>query len=386
MNAFSSRVTLQQPPRIVFGAGCAEDLPAELTARGVQCIAMVATEGTLRRSPHVRDSLRAKGIRTIEVTAIPPEPTVADFQRARETLRREKIDAVVGCGGGSVLDVAKLLAALHDRDEPLQSYFGNGLLPGRKVKLYCLPTTAGSGSEVSPNAILLDEAARAKKAVISPYLIADAAYVDPQLTLSAPPDLTAATGMDALVHCIEAYANVRAHVLVDAYALKGVQLIGAHLAETVRNGQNLEARSAVALGSLYGGLCLGPVNTAAVHALAYPLGSVFRIAHGVANAVMLPYVLRFNLPAAPERYAQIARALGLADQPGGDLATAEAGLRRIESLARACGLPTGLRDLGLTQDAIPTLVAGAMQVTRLLQNNVRPVSASEAQAIFEAAF
>jgi alcohol dehydrogenase class IV len=281
--------------------------------------------------------------------------------------------------------VAKLVAALHDQPGPVHRYFGINLLPPRRTALFCLPTTAGTGSEVSPNAILLDEADQLKKGVISPWLVPDAAYVDPRFTLSAPPGVTAATGIDAMVHCIEAYANRFAHPLVDLYALEGIRLISTHLVRAVRQGDDLEARSAVALGSLYGGLCLGPVNTAAVHALAYPLGGEFHLAHGLSNALLLAPVLRFNLPAAPRRYAEIALALGAA--PGADdFATAECGVARIEALCDACGLPRRLATCGVPAAAIPRMAAAAMSVTRLLKNNLRELTAAEAEQIYRAAY
>jgi alcohol dehydrogenase class IV len=282
------------------------------------------------------------------------------------------------------LDVAKLLAALHGRPEPVDQFFGIGLLPPRKVYLACLPTTAGAGSEVSPNAILLDETDLLKKGVISPWLVPDAAFVDPTLTLTLPPALTASTGLDALVHCIEAYANLHAHPIVDSYALQGIRLIGAHLLGAVRDGLNMEDRSAVALGSLYGGLCLGPVNTAAVHALAYPLGGEFRLGHGLTNAVLLPHVLRFNLPAMPRRYADIARALGVTDA-GDDLATANRGVDRLVQLSAACGLPAGLAACGVPADALPRLATAALKVTRLLKNNPRPLTHEDAVRIYQSA-
>ena len=232
---------------------------------------------------------------------------------------------------------------------------------GRELPLVCLPTTAGTGAEVSPNAILLDEADELKKGVVSPHLVPDAAFVDPLLTISVPPAVTAATGLDALTHCIEAYANKFAHPIVDTYALQGIRLISANLVRAVRNGNDIEARAALALGSLYGGLCLGPVNTAAVHALAYPLGGRFHIAHGVSNALLLPHVLRFNFSAAPERYAEIAVALGVA-RNGSDLGTAEQGVEflsqliarlrraakpfRLENSARRHSRPGQVRDAG----------------------------------------
>jgi alcohol dehydrogenase class IV len=229
----------------------------------------------------------------------------------------------------------------------------------------------------------LDEADEMKKGVISRHLVPDAAFVDPLLTLSVPPAVTAATGLDALTHCIEAFANRHAHPAVDTYALAGIRLISGNLARAVRNGSDVEARAALSLGSLYGGLCLGPVNTAAVHALAYPLGGRFHVAHGVSNAVMLPGVLRFNLPAAAERYAQVADALGVQRNGAG---MAEAGIRAIEELSRACGIPQRLSELGVPRSALPELARCAMQVTRLLKNNPRALTEAEAVAIYEAAF
>jgi alcohol dehydrogenase class IV len=248
-----------------------------------------------------------------------------------------------------------------------------------------LPTTAGTGAEVSPNAILLDETDELKKGVVSPHLVPEAAFVDPLLTLSVPAAVTAATGLDALTHCIEAYANKFAHPIVDLYALQGIKLISQNLTRAVRAGGDLEARAALALGSLYGGLCLGPVNTAAVHALAYPLGGRFHIAHGVANALLLPHVLRFNFSAAPERYAEISVALGVA-RNGSTLTTAEHGVDFLTQLSRDCGVPQKLSELNISRDAIPSLAKAALQVQRLLKNNLRPLTETDAAQIYTAAY
>lgn len=377
-------VTLLQPPRIRFGPGCATDCVDLLADRGTHRVLLVTTTRGLAQAAPLREALGARGIASLPSPAVPSEPTIAAFERIRAELHGERFDAVIGFGGGSALDVAKLLAALVSREEPVSAFFGIDRLPPGRLPLVCLPTTAGTGSEVSPNAILLDETARLKQGVISPHLVPDAAYVDPLLTLSAPPALTAATGLDALVHCIEAYANRCAHPLVDVHALEGVRLLGAHLPTAVRRGDDQTARTAVARGSLHGGLCLGPVNTAAVHALSYPLSSAFHVPHGLANAVLLPHVLRFNLPAAPARYAAIARALGV--PPGADdLATATAGVDRLEALAQECGLPPGLPGHAVTPADLPGLVAGALQVSRLLRHNPRELTAADAAAIYRAA-
>ena len=313
------------------------------------------------------------------------EPTIEMFARVLATAQAGQADGFVGIGGGSVLDVTKLLAALVDGRQDVRDTFGIGKLGPRKAYLACLPTTAGTGSEVSPNAILTDESDKLKKGVVSPHLVPDAAFVDPTLTLTLPPAATASTGMDAMTHCIEAYANRHAHPAVDLYALEGIRLIGANLEQAVAQGQDVRARGCLALGSLYGGLCLGPVNTAAVHALAYPLGGEFGVAHGVANSLLLPHVLEFNLPAAPRRYAEVALALGAA---GGGSAeeTARWGLERIREISHRCGIPPSLSQLGVPREAIDRMATSAMQVTRLLKNNLRELGAADAAAIYQRAF
>jgi len=378
-------ITLLQPPRIVFGNGCAPQCAEFLAARGSQRVLLVSSSPVLPTLGAVTDALKKSGVTFIVAPPVDREPNRELFAKILSFARAEKIDSVLGIGGGSAIDVAKLVAALTRSQQTAPEIFGINLLSGRALPLACLPTTAGTGAEVSPNAILLDETDALKKGVVSPYLVPDAAFVDPLLTLSVPAAVTAATGLDALTHCVEAYANQFAHPIVDTYALQGIRLIAPHLVRAVRDGQDREARAALALGSLYGGLCLGPVNTAAVHALAYPLGGKFHIAHGVSNALLLPHVLRFNFSAAPARHAEIALALGV-PKNGSDLATAEAGVAFLSELSRACGVPQRLRELGILPTDLPALARAAMQVQRLLKNNLRPVTEADAVNIYEAAF
>jgi alcohol dehydrogenase class IV len=334
------------------------------------------------------DIKAALGKNSIEIAEAPPvdtEPTRARFEIIVQFARERKIDGVLGIGGGSAIDVAKLVAALAHGKQTPREVFGTNLLHDRGLTLVCLPTTAGTGAEVSPNAILLDETDDLKKGVVSPFLVPDAAFVDPLLTISVPPAVTAATGLDALTHCIEAYANKFAHPIVDTYALQGMRLISKNLVRAVHDGGDVEARAALALGSLYGGLCLGPVNTAAVHALAYPLGGRFHIAHGVSNALLLPHVLRFNVSAAPERYAEVSVALGVA-RNGSAVTTAEHGVDFLSQLSRDCGVPQKLSELNISRDVIPALAKSAMQVQRLLKNNLRELTEADAAQIYEAAY
>lgn len=283
------------------------------------------------------------------------------------------------------MDLAKLIAALVNSEQTIEEIIGNGLLKRRNTMLVCMPTTSGTGSEVSPNAIILDEKDNAKKGIISPYLVPDYAYIDPVLTLSVPSFVSAFTGMDALTHCIEAYTNKHAHLMTDTLALDGIKLIGQNLKNVYLNGMDLNSRNNVALGSVYGGMCLGPVNTAAVHALAYPLGSEYKIPHGLSNAVLLPYIMEYNLSASEKKTAEIAIALG-AKKGASDYETASNGINFIRSLLIDCKIPTHISELGIPKEDIPRIAKSALNVQRLLVNNPREIFYDDAVNIYNIAY
>jgi alcohol dehydrogenase class IV len=215
--------------------------------------------------------------------------------------------------------------------------------------------------------------------------VCNVVYIDPKLTLTVPAKVTAETGMDALSHCIESYTNKFAHPVVDSYGLEGIRLIAANLKRAVKDGRDLEAREALALGSYYGGLCLGPVNTAAVHALSYPLGGEYHISHGLSNAMLLPPVMAFNMSSNITKFANIARAFGIEDKATEE-ETARAGIDFIEQLSKDCGIPTKLSDIGIAPDKVDELAASAMKVTRLLGNNPREVTLEDAKNIYKQLF
>jgi len=378
-------VILQQPKRLIFGDGTSRAAAEEFTRQGWRRLFVITSPQVDTMQAALFAEWREAGLHVEVCTLVDREPEIALFEQVMVAARASRPDAVLGVGGGSPLDVAKLVAALYDGRQQVREVFGIGLLRARALPLVCIATTAGTGADVSPNAILLDEAERLKKGVVSPHLVPDLALCDPELTHSMPPAVTAATGIDAMVHCMEAYANKHAHPIVDVYALEGIRHIGRSIETAVRHGTDRAARADVMLGALYGGLCLGPVNTAAVHALSYPLGGEYRVAHGVANSLLLPHVFRFNLPAMPERYADIAFALGCA--AGATLlATAEAGLDRIVGLSKNCGIPQRLRDVGVPEADLPRLAGEAMKVTRLMKNNPRDLTAADAEKIYREAF
>ncbi|HVS94609.1 MAG TPA: iron-containing alcohol dehydrogenase [Mucilaginibacter sp.] len=384
-NDYLRPLSMHFPGKLVFGNGSLSDLPAEVAATGSKKAFVITIEPLLTALQSFFDELKSSGIAVSVNTGITQEPYYSDFEKLLTEAETINPDIIIGIGGGSVLDVAKLIAALTGNRQPLNTIAGIGLLKSRSKKLVCLPATSGTGSEVSPNAILIDDADGQKKGIISPHLVPDMVYVDPLLTISVPPAITAATGLDALTHCLEAYTNKFALPFIDMYAYEGIRLIAANLVKAVKNGSDEQARSQIAMGSLLGGFCLGPVNTAGVHALSYPLGSMFHLAHGLSNALLLPYVMEFNLPAAPARYANVAVALGC-KREGNDVETAEKGIEKIRQLINECGVPPRLRDVGVQKESLPAMAKDAMKIQRLLKNNPREISEKDAIHIYNEAY
>ncbi len=377
-------VTIHNVGTVRIGKGVVVHCADDFATLGVKSVFLVTTPPTRGLCAPLIAALEGRGIGVTVWDALTGEPTIEDFHAAMTQAKACNADGVVGLGGGSAMDVAKLVAALLDDRQALKDVIGVDLLTSRSLPLACVPTTAGTGSEVTPIAILGDEDEALKKGVVSKYLVPDFAYLDPELTVSMPRAVTASTGIDALTHCIEAYANKFAHPVIDVFALEGIRLIANHVERACADGTDLVAREAMLRASYYGGICLGPVNTAAVHALAYPLGGEFHIPHGVANSILLPHVLRFNLEAAPARYAEIGRALGVAEGSS-DEATARAGIELIAALSGRIGIPAGLTGMGISANSIPHMAFSAMKVTRLLERNLRVVTEEDAVRIYEAA-
>ena len=381
----SRPISLLQPPTVHFGPDCRIEVAAHLKQRNLRAVHIISSASLRLAVDELENQLAGVGCQVTRDVPARGEPTKTMFARALSAARDAMPDCVIGIGGGSVLDVAKLVAALLNSRQTIDECFGIGLLKGRETHLLCMPTTAGTGSEVSPNAILLDEAEQLKKGVISPYLVPDATFIDPTLTLSLPPQVTAFTGIDTLTHCIEAYTNKFAHPLVDAYALEGIRLTARFLIRAVREGSDLEAREGMASASYLGGLCLGPVNTAAVHALAYPLGSRFHMAHGLSNAVLLPSVFRYNASSNPERHADVARALGAGEGKSADDAV-EQGVELLHALQRQCGVSMNVAEYSITREEIPAMARSAASVVRLLKNNPREMKIPDIEMIYNECF
>ena len=370
----SRPITLLQPARLEIGAGAVSRL-AEWAAsyNRVFVVAMAPTVGFV-------DRIGLSG--TVETFIdLPPEPDLPAVEAVLAAARAFRPDLVIGLGGGSVMDVAKLVAVLWDSELSVPDVVGVSKVQGRRTALAQVPTTSGTGSEAGIRSLVTNPATLAKMAIESQFMLADIAVLDPELTYSVPAAVTAATGVDALAHCVESFTNIKAHPLIDGYARMGIALVGQYLARAVADGRDTEARAGMMLASYYGGICLGPVNTAGGHALAYPLGTRLKLPHGLANAIIFPHVLAFNAPARPEKTAAIMLALGLPGETG-----EQAVLAASYAYCQGLGIEMSLSQHGAEKQDLSLWADEAFAIKRLIDNNPRPLAISDIQSIFVSAF
>lgn len=380
MNAFefqSIKSTIVEPG----ASGRLGEIVARLGCRTV----FLVTDTGIVENGLIEPALKGFATSEIEVilySGVQADPPAHVVKSAAAMAIDARADCVVGLGGGSSLDVAKLVALLAHQTESLDEVYGVGFAKGPRLPLVLLPTTAGTGSEVTPISIVTTGEGE-KKGVVSPILLPDVAVLDADLTLSLPPSVTAATGIDAMVHAIEAYTSRRLKNSVsDCLAREALRLLGSNIHEVCSNGANREARQAMLLGAMLAGLSFANAPVAGVHALAYPVGARFHVAHGLSNSLVLPAVMRFNLVAAEGLYAELAPILVPGVQ-GHSLAKAQALVERMAALPTELSLPTRLRDVGIGSADIEPLAHDAMRQTRLLVNNPRDITLGDAKAIYE---
>jgi alcohol dehydrogenase class IV len=379
MNPF----TFQVPSNILFESGASKKVADLAAGFGAQRILLVTDRGVRDAglTAAAEDALKAAGRDVVLFEDVVADPPSGVIERAVSLCRDERIDLVLSIGGGSALDTAKLVAYLARSGDRLDDIYGVGLAKGERLPLLLVPTTAGTGSEVTPIAIVTTPTTE-KKGVVSPRLLPDWAILDPELTLGLPSHVTAATGIDAMVHAIEAYTSRhKKNPMSDQLARQALALLSQNIREVCRNGRNLEARSQMLLGSMLAGMAFANAPVAAVHALAYPIGAIFHVPHGLSNALVLMGVLRFNLPAAEALYAELAPII---DPEANGLSTSEAARRFVDGLAaicRDCKVPASLAEVGVRESDLPRLAEDAMKQTRLLVNNPREVTYPDAFAI-----
>jgi alcohol dehydrogenase class IV len=389
--------TFHTAGQLVFGRNAVNQL-GELAKRLRARRALIVTDPVLERAgtlERVRRPLAEAGIETAAFTGGEPEPSMRAALACHEAARSFRPDALVGVGGGSNMDLAKLTATLLAHGGTPHDYVGDDKVPGPIFPLICVATTAGTGSEVSAAAVITDTDQHIKVGILSNWMRPAVAVVDPLLTVSCPPKVTADSGIDALTHAIEAYTAVDnadfplpagersvyqgRHPMGDLLAEKAIHLVGKFLRRAVRDGNDLEAREGMALAATLAGMSFSNVGVALVHAMEYPIGGAVHCAHGCGNGLLLPYVMRYNLPTRQREFAEIARLLG--EEP-----IAERAITAVEQLRADIGVPARLRDIGVREGQLRAFAEKTIAIKRILRVNPRTVTVDDVHAIFQAAF
>lgn len=396
--------TFHSAGQLVFGRGAVKqtgELARELRLKRVLLVTdqwLIAAQ--LDRG--VQDSLAAAGIAVDVFSGGEPEPSLDLVERCLIQARAAKPDGVVGLGGGSNMDLAKIVAAVLAHGGGPRDYVGEYRVPGPVLPLICIPTTSGTGSEVTAASVLTDTANQIKVGVLSNYLRPRVAIVDPMLTLSCPAKVTADSGIDALTHAIEGYTAVDnevfplpegertvyqgRHPLADCLAEKAIDLIGRHLVTAVREPQNVEAREGMSLAATVAGLAFSNTGVALVHAMEYPVGGAVHCSHGAGNGLLLPYVMRYNLPVRTKQFARVAELLSEDTRGLSQEAAADRAIAAVERLKAAIGTPTRLRELGVSQSQLPLFAEKAFGIKRILRVNPRVPTVADIEAVYRAAF
>ncbi len=378
---------------IVFGAGCLRELGELARQSGIHRALLVTDRGIAARGMHhlACQSLESAGIDVTVYDHVVADPPTEVVLEATALGLRVGCDGVIGFGGGSSMDTAKLVAVLLCNEQALDAMYGVDKVRSSRKSLIQVPTTAGTGSEVTMVAVVTT-GAHTKQGVVSRTLLADRVLLDPELTVSMPAEVTAATGIDAMVHAIESYTSARLkNTISDMFAREALRLLAGNITRAVKTPSDLDARGAMLLGAMYAGQSFANAPVGAVHALAYPLGGNYHIPHGLSNSLVLPHVLRFNAPAAESMYRELLTIV-VGDRAAQSQAATQTS-SAAEQLAAHClalagelGLPTRLRELDIPHSDLPRLARESMLQQRLLINNPRPVTEADALALYEQAY
>lgn len=372
--------------KLITGNGATECLLQEVGRLGMQHPLIVTDEILQKIGVIEKIQSLLKGLTYGVYTGVKPEPEFSVVEECAEIFRKGQHDGLIAVGGGSAIDIAKAVSAFSQFEGSLIEMVGTNLVPEKGASIIAIPTTAGTGSEVTNISILSDKEAQLKKGIVSDYLLPDVAIVAPEMTLTMPPSVTAASGIDALVHAIEAYISVNASPITDALALGAMKMISKSLPKAYSNPNNVAAREQMATASLMAGMAFGNAGVGAVHALAYPLGGRYHIAHGVSNALLLPYVMEWNKISCVERFRDIACALGEKTDGLSDSEAADKAVQAMRRLSSDVNIPKGLRAFNIPEEAIPDMAEDASKNNRLLKNNPRLLSKLDIEQIYRSAY
>jgi alcohol dehydrogenase len=376
----------QTAQNIVAGPNSLQLLGEKLSLLGVEVTsALIITQPPMVDLGFVEQivsQLEAKGISVDTNTNILPEPTLENIEQVFEATASKNYDVLIGIGGGSVLDTTKILSVLRTNDASVEQLLGTDLVANPGVPTILIPTTSGTGAEVTPNAIVTLPDQELKIGIVSKYLLPTLVILDPVLTLKLPKPITAATGMDAFTHSLESFISTKANPISDMFALESIRLISSSIVEAYQNGESIEAREKMLVGSMYGGMALTSAGTAAVHALAYPLGGKYKIPHGVANSMLLPHVMKYNMDAITDRLALVAEPMGISVQGFSNSELAEKVVEKIIEWTSVLEIPQDLKNYGVKEEELPEISVSASQVTRLLNNNPKKLGLADIEAIY----
>lgn len=378
----------QIPGNIRFGIGSIETLIEELEKRNSKKVFIVSDMGVVKAGlvNKILELIKPLNIKIEIFSEISAEPTFDDVKNAIKQLNESDSDVVIGIGGGSALDIAKASAALYDK-ENLDEYFsGRSTISDRTIDCLLFPTTSGTGAEVTKNAIFGDVERKMKIGIVSPNLLPDLAIVDPALTITCPPRVTASSGVDAFTHAIESYMSVNATLQTRIYSEKAMELFGENITKAVHNGSDLEARTNMSWTSLLGGISLANAGVGAIHALAYPLGGKYHIEHGIANALLMPFVLKVTGITCSNDMNKIAEILKLDYKNSTDNDSLNAVVNYLFELLKQLDLPTSLKSLGIKKDDLENLAKEASKVDRLLKNTPYKLNEEKILKIYESAY
>ena len=376
------------PNKVIFGIGASANVAAEVSCLRGAKVLVVTDPGVVAAGliESIEQSLQADGIGYELYDKVEPEPPARIIDEGAAVFKAAGCDVIVGVGGGSSLDVAKGISILTANQGRILDYIGLDAVPRKGAPMILVPTTAGTGSEVTRVLVMTDEEQNKKNVVFTPFALPDAAIVDPLLTISMPPVVTADTGMDALVHAVESYVSMNATVFSDLWAEEAIRLIGIYLPTACAKGSNMEARYHMSLAATLAGLAFTSGGLGAVHALAYPLGTEYHMTHGRTNAMMLPHVMNFNIPGNPEKYARIAELLGTDTAGLSSLEAASMAVKAVMDLEDAIDVSWLLDDYDIDYADLDLLVDGAMQQARLFAPNPRDLDENDVRSIYREAF
>ena len=378
------------PTRILFGVNVVDSLGEEVKALEIQRLMLVTDKGVVTAGllEHVARKLDASAVDYTVFASVEANPTTTTVHKGAEIFRKDNCDGLLAVGGGSPMDAAKAIGVQATHEGDINDYSRRVGKPVQDITppLIAIPTTAGTGSEVTWVSVLVDPGDKVKIVVPSPYIAARVAVVDPSLTVSLPPYITATTGMDALTHAIEAYVSTKSTPITDSLALTAIRLISANLRQAVGNGENMAARANMLLASTQAGMSFANASVALVHAMAHALGGFFDIAHGVANAIMLPLVMSHSLIGNPAKYADIAAAMGENVEGLNAMQAAREAVFAVESLAADIGIPQDLKELGADPARIGDLAEETLNQAGAYPFNPRKVDKQEVMQLFELAF